>query len=548
MFPALCIYDCKLRSGSTSRWWSFNGCCRNENEDRRHADKRNDAGVNDSIDDKMRDEEEAEPEEEGTAEQPAIGARTAKEEEEDARDWFKKSWCQRIYFYYYRFLHKFRWVILISVSVVIGVCLYFAFQFKAPDDPDPSFLPQSNRYEIHRVWSRRLLLSNVARDIGVDYFVWGLVPVDTGFELDPSDPTEVVFDNSFNPRAESTQIYLRDLCDTIFQGEEQILREISCPMQEFDAWLAAQSQSDSPSREYVDKCNGADSVPVSPEVFDSCMIARFGTKGSYITHDGGAVKTIAIRGWSRTTAFSRFVDQEEEWKALEAWSETERSHAPEGANSFFQVSHDFWMYDTMDNMRQSIWKSALIALACASAMILLSSHSVRIVVFAAISIVYVLVASSACLVGLGWTLGIFESILFALLIGIGCDFVLHFGHAYTMFPGIVSKEHRTRRALLHMGPSVMGSAVTTLSTAFIMLLAENSFSKKFAAMLIMTIVHSVIGSFIIFLVLCDCFGPNSTCFRNLLEKDAKERSAKPPVGVVRVDEEDIIAPITAAWI
>ena len=138
--------------------------------------------------------------------------------------------------------------------------------------------------------------------------------------------------------------------------------------------------------------------------------------------------------------------------------------------------------------------------------------------------------------------------MFALLVGIGCDFVLHFGHAYTMFPGIVSKEHRTRRALLHMGPSVMGSAVTTLSAAFIMLLAENSFSKKFAAMLVMTIVHSVVGSFVIFLVLCDCFGPNSTCFRNLLEKDEKERSAKPPVGAVQVDEEDNIVPMTAAWI
>ena len=278
------------------------------------------------------------------------------------------------------------------------------------------------------------------------------------------------------------------------------------------------------------------------------MIARFGTKKRYIAHDGGIVKTIVIRGWSRTTAYSRAVDQEKEWKALEAWAEKERSHAPEGATSFFQVSHDFWSYDTMDNMRQSAWKSALIALACASAMILLTSLSIRIVVFSAISIIYVLVASSACLVGLGWELGLFESILFALLIGIGCDFVLHFGHAYTMFPGIVSKEHRTRRALLHMGPSVMGSAVTTLSAAFIMLLAENSFSKKFAAMLVMTIVHSVVGSFVIFLVLCDCFGPNSTCFRNLADKDAKERSAKPPLGVVQVNEEDSIVPMTAAWI
>ena len=56
----------------------------------------------------------------------------------------------------------------------------------------------------------------------------------------------------------------------------------------------------------------------SPEVFDSCMIAHFGIKGSYIAHDGGVMKRIAIRGWSRTTAYSRFVEQDEEWKALEA--------------------------------------------------------------------------------------------------------------------------------------------------------------------------------------------------------------------------------------
>ncbi len=59
----------------------------------------------------------------------------------------------------------------------------------------------------------------------------------------------------------------------------------------------------------------------------------------------------------------------------------------------------------------------------------------------------------------------FESILFGVLIGVGVDFVLHFAHAYTSQRGIVSKEERTLHALLHMGPSVIGSAFTTMSTA-----------------------------------------------------------------------------------
>ena len=54
----------------------------------------------------------------------------------------------------------------------------------------------------------------------------------------------------------------------------------------------------------------------------------------------------------------------------------------------------------------------------------------------------------------------FESILFSILIGIGVDYVLHFGHAYSAIPGIVCKEKRTHHALTSLGPSVIGSAFT----------------------------------------------------------------------------------------
>lgn len=163
-----------------------------------------------------------------------------------------------------------------------------------------------------------------------------------------------------------------------------------------------------------------------------------------------------------------------------------------------------------DQLRVSAWKSASIALACAASMIILTSHSATIMLLSVISIGYVLVATCACLVSLGWSLGLFESILFSIVIGIGCDFVLHFGHAYTSLPGTVSRGRRTRHALIHMGPSVLGSAFTTLTTALIMLSTFNTFSRKFATMLSLTIVHSTLGSFIVFLVLCDCIGPSSS--------------------------------------
>ena len=69
---------------------------------------------------------------------------------------------------------------------------------------------------------------------------------------------------------------------------------------------------------------------------------------------------------------------------------------------------------------------------------------------------------------------------------------------------------------MEMGPSVMASAFTTLSTALMMLAAENLFIYKFAVMLILVVVHSSIGSFIIFLVLCDCLGPSESTPRSYI--------------------------------
>ena len=96
----------------------------------------------------------------------------------------------------------------------------------------------------------------------------------------------------------------------------------------------------------------------------------------------------------------------------------------------------------------------------------------------------------------------------AILIGISCDFVIHFGHAYASLEGRQTRTERTKFALIHMGPSILAAAITTVAAAIIMLFAEISFFTKFATVLFMTILHSSIAGFIIFLVLSDCFGPS----------------------------------------
>ena len=100
-----------------------------------------------------------------------------------------------------------------------------------------------------------------------------------------------------------------------------------------------------------------------------------------------------------------------------------------------------------------------------------------------------------------------ESICFAILIGISCDFVIHFGHAYNYLPGNTSRFERTKYAVIHMGPSILAAAFTTFAAATVMLFCKVTIFTKFALILLMTILHATLGSFVVYIVLADSFGP-----------------------------------------
>lgn len=139
--------------------------------------------------------------------------------------------------------------------------------------------------------------------------------------------------------------------------------------------------------------------------------------------------------------------------------------------------------------------------------IFISSRSFILPLFSAVCIIYVLGATAASVVFLGWELGFIESVCFAILVGIASDFVMHFSHAYIHLPGYLPRRQRTKHALLHMGPSILAAALTTVSSASLMIFCKNASFTKFATIMMFTILHSTIGSFVVYLVLVNLFGP-----------------------------------------
>jgi 5-methyltetrahydrofolate--homocysteine methyltransferase len=195
------------------------------------------------------------------------------------------------------------------------------------------------------------------------------------------------------------------------------------------------------------------------------------------------------------------------WKKFESWIKNDAKAAPSNVSKFYHTGGIWWWKDTNGQMLNTAVGAAAITILFSAAVVLVSSRSLRLTLFSCLSIAYILAGATASLVGVGWTLGFLESVCFAILIGISCDFVIHFGHEYISFGGYRTREERTKYATIHMGPSVLAAALTTFSAALVMIFCTLRFFTQFSQMLLLTITHAIIGSFVVYLVLCDAFGP-----------------------------------------
>ena len=74
------------------------------------------------------------------------------------------------------------------------------------------------------------------------------------------------------------------------------------------------------------------------------------------------------------------------------------------------------------------------------------------------------------------------------------------------------RPERSLYALIRMGPSILAAAVTTIGAAVIMLFTTITFFGQFAQILLYTVLHATIGSFVVYLTLTDCIGPSEPTY------------------------------------
>lgn len=93
------------------------------------------------------------------------------------------------------------------------------------------------------------------------------------------------------------------MCDTIFN--DNLVRvpeeDYSCVMKQLNSWLKEQSQlTNQTLEEYSLNCQSSNSIPMSEEAFESCLISYTKlTNNTDVLYEQDTVKVITIRGMSK---------------------------------------------------------------------------------------------------------------------------------------------------------------------------------------------------------------------------------------------------------
>lgn len=428
------------------------------------------------------------------------------------------SLIHKILSWYYSIIHGYRFLIIVVMVGAIAISTYFATGIELPENSEVRLLPSRISFEQHYETSRKLLSYERIYAYGsLVRILFGVKPGDTGRYHDPDTLSSMILDETFDPSPKESQVYLKGFCERLWQEEfARAPPSYKCPINSFDDWLGEQFSLSSDTQDfgYITYCkNTTNSLPMNENNFHKCFShwkrtfdADVGPRLDVLGQDD-FVKIMWFEAITPIHPDDPYNEMNRAWKQFEHWIKNDAVAAPSSVNKFYHTGGIWWWKDTNGQMLRTALGSAVITILFSAAVVLVSSRSLRLTLFSCLSIAYILAAATACLVGIGWTLGFLESVCFAILIGISCDFVIHFGHAYISFGGYRTRGERTKHTAIHMGPSVLAAALTTFSAALLMIFCTLNFFTKFSQMLLLTIVHAIIGSFVVYLVLCDTFGP-----------------------------------------
>ena len=183
------------------------------------------------------------------------------------------------------------------------------------------------------------------------------------------------------------------------------------------------------------------------------------------------------------------------------------ANAPPGLRTVYQTSSFHWPW--MESERAFFMNAIngmLISLAFACVAIFFATGNWIVTLYAVHAVGFICAAEIALLHLRGYEMGVSESIGTLMVIGYSVDYVVRLA-AHYIHSAALTRHARTTESIGEMGVSVFSGAMATIFSAIFLFGAKMNFFRKFAFMIITTVVLALIFSLIYYVALSHSFGP-----------------------------------------
>jgi len=459
---------------------------------------------------------------------------------------------------YYPFLHKLRYPILAIYGCILIVYVIFAAQLQ-PDPDAPQFLPSSNNYVAFSEVKRDHFLRDATMGKLVLNIPIGIESLDQedcdDHVCDPTVPGDwgtVLWDDEMSStKSEYGQKLVLELCADMQYGEDEgfshedrkvytsnelLPSPVRCILNSFKTWCEVHNCPKT-KHEEASTLEESDYI-VDEEFFDAYMREFLGhlqlpSDPDYVAgqtnwdvwSDSIFSEDVYSVNVLRFALLKAYIDVDvydmdyregieiyntwSEW--LENWKSKSQSEAYNGqtflSNAF--ITDDMGVFQfcfLQEQIKTEAVTGILLSLLLAYIVLCIATTNWIISLFSIFSILVLVLGVIAFTVWNGWKLGVIESVVYVMVVGLSVDYTVHLSEAY-LASGKKTREDRCRVMLFRMGVSVVSGAFSTLGATFFLLLATIIFFTKFGSIIFFLISQSLIFSLTGYSALLDTFGP-----------------------------------------
>lgn len=434
------------------------------------------------------------------------------------------------YNWYIPFLSKTKYFTLAAFIVLIILSVTGA-SFLGPSDDPTQFLPDSHPLQV----AVDLAQGEFARfeALAQVQVYWGIDRLDTSNRdtFNFNDRGVLIYDNNFDFSLASSQQFFLDTCQRLRTSPELEIRldingqpEIICFLEDFNAFHGVTPPNFITGDQFIPALQNFTENFFIPETITLFTDTRvYEDTIGFDIEDGGQnvttlryVSIIANLTLDNNDIFTDILPVFDEWQdLLSELNQNAQSIAPQMSNGF-QTS-DLWVGAEID--RQLLDTAVLgitVSLILAFVIILISTRNIIVAFMTVFSIGSIVSFVLAFIVLAGWGLGVIESIVITILVGLSVDYVTHVGNSINESK-LQGKFPRVRDGMTEIGISIFSSAFTTIFSSIFLLGALVIFFFRFGAFLILTILLSALYGFIFYPTLVLIFGPPNSRWGNIYD-------------------------------